>query len=171
MTRKKHVRIAESILSETREELARADNKAALTLAAIGIVIGALLAAFVAGQWTPRNLAMCVEWLWWLGAAAGATGVAFLVAAVYPSTRYRRKRDPDIVAYFGDVVGAPREALRKRLTATAKKSDSRVIDQLVIVSSIVDRKYKKIQGGLWSIAFCGALCTTAVLVTYILKIA
>ncbi|MFJ8893568.1 Pycsar system effector family protein [Leifsonia sp. NPDC102414] len=162
-----HIEVAEAILREAREELSRADNKAALLLAAAGVIVGALLAAFIAGDWTPAKLPSCVQWLWWIGAASGCAGLFSLATAVYPRTKYRGQRAPAVVTYFGDVVNTLPSELKERLIATAKASDARVLDQVVIVSSIVDRKYRGIQFGLWMFGACGVLCTAAVLIGFL----
>lgn len=48
--------LKEAILSETREELAKADAKASILLAASGIVFAALLAGGSASSWYPDKL-------------------------------------------------------------------------------------------------------------------
>src|ERR1035441_6347411 len=77
------------LLADTREELTRADSKAALTLAATGVVIGALLAGLFGGKWTPFDLNSKIQWLWWLGVGSAALGVFSIAAAVYPRIRRR----------------------------------------------------------------------------------
>src|SRR5262245_8921031 len=62
------------LLKEAREELARADSKAALLLAATGVAVGALLAGLIGGKWMPFSLDNRVEWLWWFGVASVASG-------------------------------------------------------------------------------------------------
>jgi hypothetical protein len=142
---------ARQLLSESREELTRADNKAALLLAAVGVVAGALLAAVVAGDWSPFSLAACVAWVWWLGATAAVVGIIFLAAAVYPVTKYRTQRPADFIAYFGDVVSVDGSVLQDRLIKSSQLYDARLIDQISAISGIVDRKYRAIQAGLWFI--------------------
>ena len=78
------------LLADTREELTRVDSKAALLLAASGVIIGALLAGFFGGRWTPFDLSSKVQWLWWLGAASAAFGLFSIAAAVYPNIHQRR---------------------------------------------------------------------------------
>ncbi|MBG6184699.1 hypothetical protein IWX65_002677 [Arthrobacter sp. CAN_A214] len=48
---------------EAREELARADGKASTLLAAIGVVIGPIVAAAFGGSWHSRDLDNNIEWL------------------------------------------------------------------------------------------------------------
>lgn len=159
---KRHTVLAEQILCEAREELARADGKSSLLLAAVGVALGAIIAAVVAGDWTPFDLAPCVQWLWWVGSASGIGAVVALAHSVYPRTTYRGARVPSIIAYFGDVVATPAGQLEANLIRTAKRADTRVLDQLKIISGIVDRKYRGIQLGLWLVAVASFACTLAV---------
>lgn len=56
------LKLAMQILGEAREELARADGKAGLLLAAAGVVVGALLAGLLAKDWDPTSLHDRIEW-------------------------------------------------------------------------------------------------------------
>lgn len=159
---KRHIVLAETILREAREELARADGKSSLLLAAAGVALGAIIAAIVAGDWTPFHLAPCVQWLWWVGSASGIGAIVAFAYSVYPRTAYRGERVPAIIAYFGDVVATPANRLEANLIRTAKGTDTRVFDQLKIISGIVDRKYRGIQLGLWLVALASFACTAAV---------
>lgn len=158
------LQLGSNILREAREELGRADGKASLLLAATGIIIGALLAAFLAGTWHPSKLKDCVEWLWWVGTAVGSLGTLALAAAVFPRTKYRSNRRPGIVAYFGDVVGLSVEELRLGLEGTARNEGSATLDQLKAVSVVVDKKYRWIQMGMVLLGVAALCCVLAVLV-------
>lgn len=159
-----YLQLASDILREAREELARADGKASLLLAAAGIIIGALVAAFLAGTWHPSTLKDGVEWVWWVGTALGSFGTLALAAAVFPRTKYRAKRRPGIVAYFGDVVGLSPDELRTGLKVTANRDGSALLDQVKAISMVVDKKYRWIQSGMVSLAAAAASCILAVLV-------
>lgn len=65
--------LAKVLLAESREELTRADGKASLLLAALGIGLSAILGAVLAGNWAPFVLASPWEAIWWTGAAGGAS--------------------------------------------------------------------------------------------------
>jgi MFS family permease len=159
-----HLELANTILRETREELVRADGKASILFAAVGVIIGAIVAAVLAGSWHPHDLDNNIEWLWWIGAAAGLLGATALGSAVFPRTTYRSQRRQGIVAYFGDVVGLSPEELKQGLIETAEDPGAAALDQVRAVSSIVDKKYKAIQVGITCIAVAGLCCITAVLV-------
>lgn len=154
---------AETVLQAAREELTRADGKASLLLASTGVVIGALLAALLAGSWQPSDISNGIEWLWWLGVAAAAAAVGCLGKAVYPNTNYRGST-PDVIAFFGDVTATPETQLRERLEhAVTRDADAALLDQLSAVSSIVDTKYWHTKTAIWLLAVGSALCALAVL--------
>ncbi|MGO4253021.1 Pycsar system effector family protein [Paenarthrobacter nicotinovorans] len=158
------LQLASSILREAREELVRADGKASLLLAAAGIIIGALLAAFLAGTWHPSKLKDCLEWLWWLGTALGSLGIVALACAVFPRTTYRTKRRPGIVSYFGDVVGLTAQEIEAGIIATADQEGSATYDQVRAISFVVDKKYRWIQRGMLLLGTAATCCVLAVLI-------
>lgn len=165
---KPHLILTETILREAREELSRADGKSSLLLAAAGVALGAIVAAVVAGDWSPFDLMPCVQWLWWVGSGAGIGSLVAFAYSVYPRTKYRGQRAPSIVAYYGDVVSTPKDQLEARLIETARVDGSRPLDQLRIVSEIVDKKFRGIQIGLWLIAASTFGCVLAVVLDYFL---
>lgn len=155
----------EHLLDDTREELARADSKAALLLAATGIVVGALLAGLFGGRWTPFDIDNRIEWLWWVGVAAAAAGIFSIAAAVYPRLRPRgASPPPGAPAYFGDVttykdIDAFRLAIKQ-----APSLQERLIDQTFVVSWIAWRKYVLLRQGLRWLLLAILACGTAVLI-------
>lgn len=157
---------AKVVLAAAREELTRADGKASVLLASAGVVIGALTAALLAGTWDPSDLWNGIEWVWWVGVASAAVAVGALGYAVYPRTTYRGTI-PGTIAYFGDVVATPRRRLEARLQSTGANGHVALLDQLVAVSVIVDRKYRALQLALWCLAVAGLACVSAVLVSRI----
>jgi MFS family permease len=157
------------LLADTREELTRADTKAALILAATGVVIGALLAGLFGGKWTPFYLNNRIQWLWWLGVASAAFGVFSIAAAVYPLIRRRGAAHPGVPAYYGDVIeyetiDAFRHAIEK-----APKPRERLIDQTFVVSRIVQRKYVLLRRGLRCLLLAIVACIAAVMISILLS--
>ncbi|MFD5164223.1 hypothetical protein ACFWMJ_40320 [Streptomyces hawaiiensis] len=80
-----------------REELARADHRAGLTLATLGAALTALLTAITAGVITPTQYAAIPQLLLWTGCAACAPSLVLLSLATRPQSadipsRYRRIR-------------------------------------------------------------------------------
>jgi hypothetical protein len=100
--------------------LTRADSKAALLLAAAGVIVGALIAGLLNGRWTPFELDNRVEWVWWVGVAAAASGMLSIAAAIYPRIYRRGAPRPEVPAYYGDVaayedIDSFRLAIERRL--------------------------------------------------------
>lgn len=159
-----HIKLASQILHEAREELARADGKAGLLLAAAGVVVGAILAGMLAKDWDPTSLHEGIEWLWWVGTVAGLAGTVSLACAVWPRTKYRKDRNPNTIAFFGDVLGLSTGDLENRLKDAASIPGCSTIDQLKLISGIVDKKYRWIQRGLLSLGLGAAACLLSVLI-------
>ncbi|MEV4790186.1 hypothetical protein AB0K53_32930 [Streptomyces tuirus] len=67
-----------------REELAKADHRANLTLATLGAALAALLTAITAGVITPTQYATIPQLLLWTGCAACAPSLVLLSLATRP---------------------------------------------------------------------------------------
>lgn len=148
--------LVKSLLSEAREELGRADNKTSILLAAAGVVVGALTAAVLAGDWSPTKLAPGFASIWWIGCGFLSAGILCLGIAIYPRTS-RPRKVPNFVAYFGDVVALKSRAnLNRAISKTARAAGTRDLDQLELVSAIVSKKYRFLRLALLSFAL-GAL--------------
>jgi hypothetical protein len=131
-----HVR---QLLQETREELAKADNKANILLASTGIAVGVGLAGLMTGDVSISRLHNSVEWLCWVGAAALVAAIVLLSLAVKPRLEAASRSRAH---YFGDFaecasVGALIESLQSQDAAP----DHRNASQLLILSKIAVRKY------------------------------
>lgn len=147
------------ILSETREELARAEGKAALLLAAIGVATGALLAALMGDKWTPFDIRNGLEWLWWGGALALAASVVLLATAIFPRTKVDRPKDQP-PSYFADFAGFDTPAALGEALRPQDRSDAyeRVAQQLYAVSEIVLRKYELLKSAIVLLGVAAVLC-------------
>jgi hypothetical protein len=145
------IEYSRSLLAETREELVRADNKASILLAASGVAFGALLAAILSGDWSPTELNVRIQWLWWIGTALGAGALYFLGSAVYPRIHAHGER-PSIIAYYGDVVAArDKSRVEELLEEAAKDQKQRLFDQVIQISRTVQRKYVAIRRAMWAL--------------------
>lgn len=153
--------LADDLLREAREELIRADNKAQILLAAVGVIIGVLLGGVIAGDWQPSTLSCMGETLWWLGVVAAAAGISLLVAAITPRPG---SGDPSRATYFLDFAGMnePADAIRA-INAQAPRGD-RTVQQLIAVSTIARRKYVLIQWALLALLIATCLCVAGVVV-------
>jgi len=142
--------VGELMLDEARADLSHADNKAGLLLAAYGVAIAALLAGFVAGDFTPTKLTALPRFLWWIGSAALTLAIALAGAAVYP--RLKRDKRPEGAYFWGDValLDSPDETAEVLSRMTPDSASSRTADQLWFVSRSVRNKYRLIQVSILS---------------------
>lgn len=153
-------RLVEQLLGETREELAKADRKAQILLAATGVAGGVVLGGAIAGDWSPGDLGGCARIVWWVGVVVGAIGVGALAFAIYP----RLLEDDDSrLTYFEDVRHCEDPAaLVTALNAEAARGD-RDVWQLFRLSHVVHRKYRAVQIAIKALASAGVLCAAAAL--------
>jgi Family of unknown function (DUF5706) len=154
----------EDLLEDTREELTRADSKAALLLAASGVAAGALLAGLLGGKWTPFALDNRIEWLWWLGVGSAASGILSIAAAVYPRIHRGEVPNPGAPAYYGDVATFRDVAAFGQAVEQSPDPKARLIDQTFLVARIVQRKYVLLRQGLRLLLLATLACAGAVLV-------
>lgn len=150
---------------ETREELARADSKATTLLSVTGLIIGALLAGAIAGNWTPERLDNAAEWAFWVGLVAIIAAELSLCLAVLPRVRHEKSKES--LRYFGHVVQFESRVELATALAAADDEADRQIDQVFKLAEIVDRKYRYVWFGLAG-SFGGALLfAAAVLVDHL----
>jgi MFS family permease len=157
-------KLAEQILTESREELTRADGKASLLLAAIAIGVSAIAGAILQGAWSPYSLQSPWEAVWWGGVvAAGGALVAFALA-IWPKLKHKSGGG---VTYFGDVVRLKTvDALRRELANSAADPAERSVTQLHVIARRVKRKYRWIQTGLWALAIATVCAVASVLIPH-----
>jgi len=157
-----HAVLARRLLTEAREELARADQKAQMLLAALGIAGGVLLTGLLAGSWSPFQLDNRIEWLWWLGVLTALGSVVALGIAVRP--RARRGVPFEGVWYFHDVTAyRSRAKLNAALRQQATDLFDRDVDQLYVVARLVALKYTWIERSMVGITIAAVCCTLGVL--------
>jgi Family of unknown function (DUF5706) len=153
------------LLKDTREELARADSKAALLLAASGVAIGALLAGLLSGKWTPFDLNYRIEWAWWLGVGSTAVGIFSIAAAVYPRHIHRGEASPpEMIAYYGDVVACKDIEQFRRIIEKSPSRERRLVNQIFLLSQVVQHKYVLLRRGMRLLLLAILTCTAAVLI-------
>lgn len=141
--------LARVLLSEAREELTKADNKAGLMLASLGAALTAVLGAIGGGAVDLRQYAVVPQVLLWSGCAACVPALVLLGLAVAAAREPRHLR----THYFGDA----RLALSSgQLERTVRRTDlvSRNLSQLAVLSQIAWTKYRCIRHALvWGTAF------------------
>ncbi|MFG3152659.1 Pycsar system effector family protein [Streptomyces sp. NPDC048219] len=144
-------RIAELLLTTVREDLGRADSKAAVLLSGTLALPAFLLGWHGAPGWRgPVDVTLALAGLLWVVA------VAALVAALMPRTGTVRGRDG--VTYFGDLVASRDLAwLYARITEAGRDPAEWLLVQAVDVSSILTAKYRAIRWGMGALALAAAL--------------
>lgn len=155
---------AERLLGELRSEIARADSKAAVLVAALGMTAGVFSGLLAGREWTPSALSGAGTALWWAGASAPALSLFALLFAVLPRFRSGSWVPGTPLCYFGDIQQAVRAGrLADALAATDHDPAAAFMAALTETSRIAARKHQWIRAGL--IAFCTgtALLPTALL--------
>ncbi|MFC8346046.1 Pycsar system effector family protein [Streptomyces sp. NPDC057280] len=157
--------VAERLLGEMRGEIARADSKASVLVAALGMTAGVFSGLVAGRQWSPQSLSVPGAVLWWAGVAAFTLSLFALLLAVLPRYGNGAWAPGRPLCYFGDVQRAAREGrLAEALADTERDPAAGLTASLTETSLIAARKHQWIRAGL--IAFCaGALLLPAGLLT------
>ncbi|NEB38665.1 Pycsar system effector family protein [Streptomyces sp. SID14515] len=152
---------ATRLLADLRAEIARADSKAAVVVAALGMSGGVLSGVLVGRDWTPDHLSRTGTCLWWVGTAVLTVALLFLLMAVLPRYRVSTWTPGSPLTYFGDIQRAVRQGrLPEALAVTERLPMASLLTALTETSRIATRKHQWIRAGL--LAFClGALLLPA----------
>ncbi|MFF7749560.1 Pycsar system effector family protein [Streptomyces sp. NPDC007971] len=144
-------RIAERLLSTVREDLGRADSKAAVLLSGTLALPAFLIGWHGAPGWHgPADLTLVLAAVLWAGA------VIALIGVLMPRTRTVRGRNG--VTYFGDLAASrDLEALAAQVAEAGHDPAEWLLVQAVDVSSILSAKYRAIRWGMGSLALSAAL--------------
>lgn len=137
------VYVAERLLAAVRDDVARADTKAAVLLS--GALAGPAL--LLGGHWSPRGAGLPRAVLLGAGAALWAAGTALLVWTIVPRTGTRRS-GPGIT-YFGDArPGQDLDTLLRAVDAAGRDRAGWLMVQFVDVSGILLVKYRCLRWGM-----------------------
>lgn len=133
------------LLKETREEINRADSKANLLLTGAGLGVTALVAGLVAGDLNPLDADWVVTLLAALSAICLALGLVATGAAVFPRLG---TPSPGHARWFTEIAEHEDTAsLAKALRTDVPDSERRELQQLLVLSRLVWRKYRLIRAG------------------------
>ncbi|MFF7252771.1 Pycsar system effector family protein [Streptomyces microflavus] len=144
---------ATRLLADLRAEIARADSKAAVVVAALGMSGGVLSGVLVGRDWSPDRLSRTGTCLWWVGTAVLTIALLFLLMAVLPRYRVSTWAPGSPLTYFGDIQRAVRQGrLPEALTVTERLPMASLLTALTETSRIATRKHQWIRAGL--VAFC-----------------
>ncbi|MGA5126769.1 Pycsar system effector family protein [Streptomyces pseudogriseolus] len=155
--------VCERLLADLRTEIARADSKAAVLVAALGITAGVFSGLLAGRGWSPDALSAFGAAVWWAGTLALALSLLALLLAVLPRHRSGTWTPGQPLTYFGDIRRAVRAGrLDAALTDTEAHPLAALTSALTETSRIAWRKHQWIRTGL--ITFCtGTLLLPAAL--------
>ncbi|MCC5476838.1 Pycsar system effector family protein [Streptomyces barringtoniae] len=146
-------RLCERLLAETRTEIAHADNKASVLVAALGMSAGVFSGLLAGRKWTPSALSAAGTVMWWAGALSLLLSLFALLLAVLPRYQLGTWTPGEPLSYFGDVQQAVRQGrLDTALADTENRPTAGLARALTENSRIAVRKHQWIRTGL--IAFC-----------------
>ncbi|GAA2977434.1 hypothetical protein JOD63_003223 [Microbacterium terrae] len=143
--------LAEKMLEEAAAEIDRADQKASLLIGSLGIAFSIVLSALIGGDWSPQSLHPVGAALWIIGALAAGASVVSAALAVWPRLS---RSTPGSITYWGQVkdLGSP-QAVADALTERGLLPPERTYQQLLVLSAVVQRKYRAIR---WAMVLAGA---------------
>ena len=145
--------LCERLLAELRNEVARADSKASVLVAALGMTAGVFSGLLAGRGWTPAELSATGTALWWTGTAALGLSLFALLLAVLPRYRSDGWTPGRPLSYFGDIRQAVLQGqLETALGDTRRDPTTGLTAALAELSRIAARKHQWIRTGL--IAFC-----------------
>ncbi|AWS46291.1 Pycsar system effector family protein [Streptosporangium sp. 'caverna'] len=159
-----------ALLAEARAEIGRADQKAAILLAAIGVAAGAVIGGSLGGRWGPGSIPDAVEWLWWAGVGLCSLAVLCLGRAIYPRSASMAVRVAPTRAYLRDFTERAISGIERRgLSGEARENLDLLGGQVRRLGVIVDMKYTLIRRGM--LVLLGALfcCVGSVVVGWLLS--
>ncbi|MEU1476897.1 Pycsar system effector family protein [Streptomyces sp. NPDC005760] len=147
------VPLCERLLAELRGEVGRADSKASVLVAALGMTAGVFSGLLAGRDWTPAELSATGTALWWAGTAALGLSLFALLLAVLPRYSSDGWTPGRPLSYFGDIQQAVRLGrLETALGDTRRDPTTGLTAALTEMSRIAARKHQWIRTGL--IAFC-----------------
>lgn len=143
--------LASEMLGEVMNEIDRADQKASLLIGSLGIAFSIVLSGILGGDWNLNSLTAAGVVLWLVGAAAASGSVVAAAMAVWP--RLSKGPGPGAITYWGQVRGlASPAAVAEALAERGLMPPERTYQQLLVLSAVVQRKYRWIR---WSMQLAG----------------
>ena len=140
----------ERLLTEMRQEAARADTKSSVLVGAQGMAAAVLVSALTAQGWHPGSLGVRGQILWWAGTLCFLVSLYALLMAVTPQYRAGTWRQGMPVTHFADIRSAAdhgASVLEEALRETVRSPQSSLLTALTDISRIVARKYRWLRIG------------------------
>lgn len=140
-------KIEHQMLAEARDDVLKADAKASMVLAALGIGVGAVLGGILAGEWAPGDLSHDSEVFWWIASALVALAIGAAGLAVWP--RYNASDGSAGIYYWAHIASFDSlSALSAALDADDSSDGDRTRNQMYSLSRIVRKKYRLIRASM-----------------------
>ncbi|MFF2329970.1 MULTISPECIES: Pycsar system effector family protein [unclassified Streptomyces] len=137
------------LLLDLRSEIARADSKASVLVAALGMTAGVISGWLAGSEWRPSALSGPGSALWWTGIGGLAMALLSLLMAVLPRYRGSTWAPGAPLTYFADIHRAARQnRLAEALDATDSAPAAGHVTALTETSRIAVRKHQWIRVGL-----------------------
>ncbi|MGW2588992.1 Pycsar system effector family protein [Streptomyces sp. NPDC001515] len=156
---------ATRLLSELRAEITRADSKAAVVVAALGMSSGVVCGLLAGGGRPSDQLSKPAATLWWTGVGALAAALLFLLMAVVPRYRASHWVPGAPLTYFGDIRRASRRGqLARALAETDQLPMAALLTALAETSRIAARKHQWIRAGLAAFGLGALLLPASVVI-------
>ncbi|WP_257002584.1 Pycsar system effector family protein [Streptomyces albidoflavus] len=99
--------VAARLLAGRHTEIGRADSKAAVLVAALGMTAGVFTGLLAGKDWAPGSLGAAGLVLWWAGTAALAVSLLALLLAVLPRYRADAWAPGEPLSYMDGVFQRP----------------------------------------------------------------
>lgn len=137
------------LLLDLRSEIARADGKASVLVAALGMTAGVISGWLAGSDWRPHSLSGPGTVLWWTGTTGLAAALLSMLMAVLPRYRGSTWTPGAPLTYFADIRRAARQnRLAEALDATEDAPAAALLKALADTSRIAVRKHQWIRAGL-----------------------
>ncbi|MEV7524709.1 Pycsar system effector family protein [Streptomyces sp. NPDC091371] len=156
---------ATRLLADLRAEIARADSKASVLVAALGMTAGVVSGLLAGKGWRPGDLSTAAAAVWWTGAVALALALPALLLAVLPRYGSAEWQPGSPLSYFGDIRSAVRQGRLAEALADTDRDPAASLRAAIAENSVIAaRKHQWIRTGL--LAFCAGavLLPTALLI-------
>ncbi|MFG2288115.1 Pycsar system effector family protein [Streptomyces sp. NPDC048595] len=151
------------MIGDLRAEIARADSKAAVLIAGLGVTVGVLSGVVSSRQWGPSRLSAAAEAAWWCGCTAWAAALGLLLLAVLPRFGRGCWSIDQGLTYFHDIRQAVVQGrLEEALQVTERDPLPGLLSLLTELSEIAAAKHRCVRRGLGCFAW-GAVAFPVVL--------
>ncbi|RSS98777.1 Pycsar system effector family protein [Streptomyces sp. WAC05374] len=153
------------LLADLRSEIARADHKASVLVAALGMTAGVVSGLLAGRGWNPSTLSAPGALVWWAGTAALALALLALLMAIVPRYGGADWEPGQPLSYFGDIQqAAQRGLLAEALAETERAGAAPLIAALTENSRIAARKHQWIRTGVLAFSAGAVLLPASLLV-------